>query len=320
MNELEQMLKELDGLSKYPLEEYQFLYKERYDVKILMFFDKKMMEWTFEILEESPQFTCETEKEYDFRKMVIKDEKIFELLPLLPKKYSYIITLKIPELYETTQTEIYPNIKDNEVGVKIVDVFDNGKMIEAPFNKDVMDLNEIFDIENLEQLKSILINLDYLGSSYEGIEARHAKSSTTFYINCLSARNIKTLENFLLLGSVDYEMIHGDVFELIKQQQATILTDFYADFKDEVEHILNVVIKKVFDYFETCLSLKEDVELKHIAYMPTNIQEWYSSALNKKTTKGNMSDNILLWKEMIMFDVEYTDIKVAFNVLKNQGV
>jgi hypothetical protein len=293
------------------LKKFFIRYKEEKTFQGVLKFNFENLEW--EIIPNS-YIVNEKGVSFDLMRMIYKHEDIGPLLSFLIKDHTYSVIFQIPEFYENYN--VYAFLEENEVGIKILDEYDErGKILkETCFDNEKMVM-PLYDIEDVEHLYRILEKLDSISSGYVGVELIDYENNKLISIFSHSA--------ILLDKSYEDISIHGPenfCFELIKRNEMTIYNEIYEDeiIKKASDFVLNTVLKTVFGVLIEAMNLanKPVMELAMIKLqkMPKEIRDLYSVTLTI-LMDSKLSPSVMLWRQMIQRDIGYDMIKQAFDTI-----
>lgn len=294
------------------LKKFFIRYKEEKTVQSILKFNFENNEW--EII---PNSFVKNEKDisFDLMKMMHKHEDIGPLLSFLIKEHTYTVIFQIPEF--DGNYNVYPFLEENEVGIKILDEYDENQKIvkESCFDTEKM-IMPLYDVEDVEHLYHILEKLDSISSGYVGVELIDYENNKLISIFSHSA--------ILLDKSYEDISIHGPenfCFELIKRNEMTIYNEIYEDenIKKASDFVLNTVLKTVFGVLIEAMNLANKPAMESamikLQKMPKEIRDLYSVTLTI-LMDSKLSPSVMLWRQMVQRDIGYDMIKQAFDAIQ----
>lgn len=300
MNKLENLNK---ILSK-PIDNYVLMFEELKTVKARLYYKD---EWKL-----NPDKYDANMMQFDLMKILLNDDVAKELLEFFPKNHSFDIIFQIPEAYaDGLGYELFPFVDDEKTSIKIVAEYDENDrlMIENHCFDIDKYITRIHDVVDNYQLLKILDNLDAVSSGYVGI--RYI-DKTTKETDVLISESFQLLQYMLIFhNDENAPNIKEVLFDLIKKQQLFTYLHIFPKFKDDGEFVLNVMLRKVFDFITDATdpklpSSKENLE--KIKTFDQEIQDWVKLAFENYMDNRKISFSIWLWRTMLQLNISYDQI------------
>jgi hypothetical protein len=300
MNKLENLNKILNK----PIDNYILMFEELKTVKARLYYKD---EWKL-----NPDKYDANLLQFDLMKILLNDDVAKELLEFFPKNHAFDIIFQIPEAYaDRLGYELFPFIDDEKTSIKIVAEYDeNDSLLTENHCFDIDKyITRIHDIVDNYQVLKILDNLDTISSGYVGI--RYI-DKTTKETDVIISESFQLLQYMLIFhNNEDAPNLKEILFELVKKQQLFTYLHIFPKYKDEGEFVLNVMLRKVFDFITDVTDPKlpnSAANLEKIKTFDQEIQDWVKLAFENYMDNRKISFSIWLWRTMIQLNISYDQI------------
>lgn len=300
MNKLENLNKILNK----PIDNYVLMFEELKTVKARLYYKD---EWKL-----NPDKYDANLLQFDLMKILLNDDVAKELLEFFPKNHAFDIIFQIPEAYaDRLGYELFPFIDDEKTSIKIVAEYDeNDSLLTENHCFDIDKyITRIHDVVDNYQVLKILDNLDTISSGYVGIRYIDKVTKET---DVIISESFQLLQYMLIFhNNEDAPNLKEILFEFVKKQQLFTYLHIFPKYKDEGEFVLNVMLRKVFDFITEATDPKlpnSAANLEKIKTFDQEIQDWVKLAFENYIENRKISFSIWLWRTMIQLNISYDQI------------
>lgn len=301
------MNKKFENLNKIlskPIDNYILMFEELKTVKARLYYKD---EWKL-----NPGKYDANLLQFDLMKILLNDDVAKELLEFFPKNHAFDIIFQIPEAYaDGLGYELFPFIDDEKTSIKIVAEYDeNDNLLTENHCFDIDKyITRIHDVVDNYQVMKILDNLDTISSGYVGIRYIDKVTKET---DVIISESFQLLQYMLIFhNNEDAPNLKEILFELVKKQQLFTYLQIFPKYKDEGEFVLNVILRKVFDFIADATDPKlpnSAANLEKIKTFDQEIQDWVKLAFENYMDNRKISFSIWLWRTMLQLNISYDQI------------
>lgn len=272
---------------KENLNSYTFYFLENYDVDCTIGFkDNEMI-----IYDTNLDF----KEKQDIIDLIKEDKIITEFFEFMPHNHRFEIHIQIPSKHKE---DIYPLCSDDKPRIIVFAEYDEEYNICEP-SFCVDDFKQEIKIKTYTQLYSMLENLECISSGYMGIEAFKDDEDCNKEINLMIAPSY-----LLLMKLLKSKNVKENLYEIMKRQELSILKDYYPQYKDDADYVLNVMFKKMYDIVKQETTIKKNYDK-----LPKEIKLWIDKMVSLKADVKNRDLN--LWKTFKQCNISY---ETAINI------
>lgn len=300
MNKLENLNKILNK----PIDNYILMFEELKTVKARLYYKD---EWKL-----NPDKYDANMMQFDLMKILLNDDVAKELLEFFPKNHAFDIIFQIPEAYaDGLGYELFPFVDDEKTSIKIVAEYDENDQLMIENHCFDIDkyITRIHDVVDNYQVLKILDNLDAVSSGYVGIRYIDKATKET---DVIISESFQFLQYMLIFhNNENAPNLKEVLFDLIKKQQLFTYLHIFPKYKDEGEFVLNVMLRKVFDFITDATDPKlpnSAANLEKIKTFDQEIQNWVKLAFENYMDNRKISFSIWLWRTMLQLSISYDQI------------
>lgn len=281
----EKLTEKWNNLSFYFLEKYDSEFYVSFDLIGKPFIDEESL--------------FESEK-CEYMKMMEDDKTILEFLEIMPHNHTFDIHVQEPSLHVEN---IYPMTENDKPRFIVYSEFDeNMNPIEPSY--DVSEFKEEIRFKNINQLEKNLEMLESISSGYQGIEIIDNETQDKYIVLSPSYLLLERLIN-----TNSEETINECIYEFMKRQELSILKEIYPQYTKNIEYVMNVFFKKIYD------KVKYEVENKTEFYnkAPNVVKKWIDTLISLKADTKNKEYNI--WKVFNNNNISYETMTTTYQLL-----